>query len=52
MKGVTTVKTDVSTRTVTVTFENQEAKLEDIVKALNVAGYTVGEPKVVEAVKP
>lgn len=34
--------------TVTVGFDDQAVKLDDLIKALNEAGYTVGTPKKLE----
>ena len=44
MQNVTSVKADMNEHTVTVAFDDEKVKLEAIIKALNDAGYTVGQP--------
>lgn len=43
--NVASVETDMRDHTLTVAFDDEKASLDDIVKALNDAGYTVPESK-------
>ena len=45
IEGVSEVKTDVPSHTLTVRFEDTSTNLEAITQALNKVGYTVGEPE-------
>jgi copper chaperone CopZ len=44
VENVNSVKADQVEHTVTVAFDDEKVKLDQIIKALNDAGYTVGEP--------
>lgn len=44
MEGVTAAVADMNQHTVTVTFDDAQASLDAIEKALHDAGYTTGEP--------
>ena len=45
MEEVTQVEASTGDHSLTVEFDDETANLEAITKALNDAGYTVGEPK-------
>lgn len=48
VKGVISVEADMYDHTVTVRYEDSETSLEEIIGALGEAGYTVGDPKLLE----
>lgn len=49
MKDVQSVSTDMRAHTVTVTFDDEEVSMQDVLGALNDAGYTVPDYQQVDA---
>ena len=49
MKDIQSVSTDMQTHTVTVTFDDEVVSMQDVLGALNDAGYTVPDYRRLEA---
>ena len=49
MQAIQSVSTDMQAHTVTVTFDDEEVSMQDVLGALNDAGYTVPDYRRLEA---
>jgi len=52
VEGVVDARTDMDRHEITVTMKGPDVPLDGVIRALNDAGYTVGEPKEVTGDKP
>jgi len=52
VEGVLEANTDVTAHEVTVTLAGPEVPVSSVIRALNDAGYTVGEPKEIQGNTP
>jgi len=52
VEGVVDARTDMDKHEITVTLDSPDVPLDGVIRALNEAGYTVGEPIEVKGDKP
>lgn len=52
VEGVVDAATDMNRHEITVTLKSPDVPLDGVIRALNKAGYTVGEPREVKGDKP